>query len=208
MNFINETIKKISETLQELKSFADSTQAFIDTTSTIITRTYDFLAPIFSFFPWEVLLLLAASIFLMLWINSLFPTTPKWNFTWIIVLLCSAWAYSVSVSSPVAKVPWLQIFQSAMYLLIPVHFLGITNWLIRLGIKSIKKKKQMNPKDLKEFIYNLDQLYHQSSSVAHSILAGEPRYDEFQVRINSLKEFLEKAKLQRKNSLSDSDISR
>jgi hypothetical protein len=196
MTFINETIKKILEAIQEIKDFTNSTQTFIDTTTTIITRTYQFLAPIFSFFPWEVLLLLVASIFLLLWVNSLFPTTPKWNFTWIIILLCFAWAYSVSVSSSEAGVPWMQIFQSAMYLLLPVHFLGMTNWLARWGIRSYKKKKQMSPKDLKEYINNLDQLYHQSSSVAHSILAGEPRHDEFKVRIDQLREFLNKAKLQ------------
>ena len=196
MTFINETIKKILEAIQEIKDFTNSTQTFIDTTTTIINRTYQFLAPIFSFFPWEVLLLLVVSIFLLLWVNSLFPTTPKWNFTWIIIMLCSAWAYSVAASSVNAKVPWLQIIQSAMYLLIPVHLLGISSWLAKLGIQYYKKKKQLNPKDLKEFIYNLDQIYHKSSSVAHSILSGEPRHEEFQVQIDHLKEFLNKAKIQ------------
>ncbi len=197
INFLKEAYSKILESVEQIRLFTESTKTFFDNTKSIVTKTYDFLAPIFSFIPGEVILLFLASIFILLWVNSLFPTTPKWNFSFVVLFLCSAWAYSVGASSAESIVPWFQIIKTALYLLIPVHFFGLLGLSWRMGKKFYNRNKRMNPKDLNEFLISLDRLYHRSVATGHSILAGEELDTEFQGQIQELKEYLDKAKIKK-----------
>ena len=197
INFFKDAYSKILESVEQIRLFTESTKTFFDNTKSIVTKTYDFLAPIFSFLPGEVILLFFASIFILLWVNSLFPTTPKWNFSFVVIFLCSSWAYSVGVSSPDTIVPWFQIIKSALYLLIPVHFFGLMGLSWEMVKKFYNRNKRLNPKDLNEFLKSFDRMYHRSVATGHSILAGEELDKEFLNQILELKEFLEKVKIQK-----------
>lgn len=186
MSIVTNAYNKILEGIQYLRDVGETTQNFIETTTTIVVRTYNFLEPIFSFLPWEVILLLIASVFLLSWVNGVFPTSPKLNFTLIVGFLCFAWGYSESRSLPEGA-DVLRILRTAAYLLIPIHALGILGLGWRQGKKFYEKRKRTHSRDWGDFLTKFQQSSHKIQSMGHGVLAGdELSEEEIQTRLEEL----------------------
>ncbi|WCL49394.1 hypothetical protein [Leptospira sp. GIMC2001] len=184
MTVIKDAYNKILEGIADLQDFANSTQNFLSTTKTIVTTTIDFLEPIFNFLPWEVFLILLVAILLLSWVNVIFPTTPKLNFTFVVIFICFGWGYSeyiasgsldssISFSSRIQTVSWSRIAKAAIYLLLPVHIISILIMIWKYSSSAILKRKKLNPADLSVYLKNLSDQFHKTSSIGHKILAGE-----------------------------------
>jgi hypothetical protein len=173
MTIVTNAYTKLLEGIQYLRDVADSTKNFIETATTIITRTYNFLEPIFEFLPWEVVLVLIVTILLLSWVNALFPTTPKLNYSLIVIFICLAWWYSDSISSRDGNVALFRIFRVALYLLLPVHALSLIGYGWGIAWKQYQKSRRTRPEDWEQFLVKYSKMSHKTQALLHSVLAGE-----------------------------------
>lgn len=186
MSIVTDTYNKILDGIQSLRNAAESIESTIDTTTAIVKGIYNFLEPIFSFLPWEVILLLFATILFVSWLNAVFPTTPKLNYTIVVLLLCWAWAYTEGVAYPEEGPSYGRIFRAIAYLLIPVHGIGILAYLGNYAYRTYKERKKTNPEDLEKFISTFQIESHRLQSLTHSLLAGESRTEEWEACLTDM----------------------
>jgi hypothetical protein len=198
MTIVSNAYNKLLDGIQYLREVAESTQNFIDTTTTIITRTYNFLEPIFSFLPWEVILVLVVTILLLSWVNGLFPTTPKLNYTLIVIGICLAWGYSDSISSPDGNVAYGRIFRVILYLLLPVHFLSLCGYAWKFGWKKYQKSLRTRPAEWEDFLGKYNQMSHRLQSELHSVLAGDDsKVTDLNTSLLEMETFLQNQRLKK-----------
>jgi hypothetical protein len=191
MNVFTKTYDAIVSQIQAIQETLASIQATLDKTSTIIRSTLDFIEPIFSFFPWEVVLMFFVGILLVSWINGISPSTGKWNWTGVILFLCFGWGYSEYVTDPNSGVSWARILRAGFYLLFPVHAFGILGVSGRWILKRYRRKKLGNPKDLRDFLHNLDRSFYRVQELGNRVLLGHSEdMIELEAKIKSLQDQL------------------
>ncbi len=186
MNIITTAYNKILEGIQYLRDVAESIQKFIDTVSTIVSGAYHFLKPIFSFLPWEVWILLAVTVFLLSWVNSLFPSSPRRNYTFIVVFLCFAWAYAESSAYPEEGASWGRIIRAGLYLLIPVYFLSFVGFVFRRTYRFYFRKRRLNPKNLDEFLIRFEEESRRLTALGHLQLTKDSEESEFLQKLDEV----------------------
>lgn len=197
MNFLTNLYNRIWEAIQEIRTTLESIQNFLETFLTILGTIFQFLKPIFGLVPWEVWVLLVVAIIFLSWVNNLFPTTPKWNYTVIVVGLVFLWAYSASVAFPEEPIPYFRIFRAASYLLLPVYMVGLVSFFFRKGMQKIQKSKRTKVKDLDEFIRKFDEESRRLIATTQLVHIGEESPEQFQKQVEVVLELLEKAKIKR-----------
>ncbi|MCC5814961.1 MAG: hypothetical protein JJT78_09410 [Leptospira sp.] len=190
MSLVTNTYNKILEGIQYLKGVAESTENFIDTVTTIVSRTYNFLEPIFSFLPWEVILLLIATVFLLSWVNGIFPTTPKLNYTIVVLFLCWAWGYSEAIAAEDGVVSYGRIFRAMTYLLLPVHFLGLVGLSWKYGYRYYSKRNKIHAKTMEDFLLKFSRVSHEIQSIGHGIIIGESKDEKFKEKLEEMKKLI------------------
>lgn len=125
----------------------------------------EFWDSFFNILPWEVLLLLLFSVILLSLFNSLSPQTPKANLTVAIVILSALWIYFWSLFAK--EVSYSKVIQTALYILVPLHSLGLVQLLLHFAKKYYWKKRRTNPKDWESALFQLGHDYHTFASLAH-----------------------------------------
>jgi hypothetical protein len=168
-------IIEIKDSLLQLKQSWDSFQ-----------RAWDLF---FTIVPWEVVLLLIFSVILLSIFNSISPNTPKVNLTLSVVLLSLLWAYFWGMFSK--EVSITKIFVVSLYILLPLHAIGIGQLLYRWGKSSYWKKRRLAPKSWETALHQLTLDYHQLMSRAHGLHDSLPENrDAIETEIRRLEESL------------------
>lgn len=119
----------------------------------------------FTIVPWEVLLLLVFSVIFLSLFNSISPNTPKANLTVSVILLSSLWVYFWGLFSD--TVNFSKIVISALYILGPLHALGLATFGYKYYRKSKLSKIRIEPRDWQEALNSLSRDYNQMMAVCY-----------------------------------------
>lgn len=119
----------------------------------------------FTIVPWEVLLLLVFSVIFLSLFNSISPNTPKANLTVSVILLSSLWVYFWRLFSD--TVNFSKIVISALYILGPLHALGLATFGYKYYRKWKLSKIRIEPRDWQEALNSLSRDYNQMMAVCY-----------------------------------------
>ncbi|MCZ8154890.1 MAG: hypothetical protein O9264_02145 [Leptospira sp.] len=119
----------------------------------------------FTIVPWEVLLLLVFSVIFLSLFNSISPNTPKANLTVSVILLSSLWVYFWGLFSD--TVNFSKIVISALYILGPLHALGLATFGYKYYRKWKLSKIRIEPRDWQEALNSLSRDYNQMMAVCY-----------------------------------------
>ncbi len=119
----------------------------------------------FTIVPWEVLLLLVFSVIFLSLFNSISPNTPKANLTVSVILLSSLWVYFWGLFSD--TVNFSKIVISALYILGPLHALGLATFGYKYYRKWKLSKIRIEPRDWHEALNSLSRDYNQMMAVCY-----------------------------------------
>lgn len=142
---------------------------------------------VFTLVPWEVLLLLIFSVILLSIFNSVSPKTPKTNLTIAVLLLAALWIYFWGLFSK--EVTYSKVIIVSLYILVPLHAIGLFQILFQWGKKWYWNKKRIQPKHWESALHQLSLDYHQLVGNAHL------NHTEIQENRDSLYKEIEKLEL-------------
>lgn len=148
---IQNQILEIQTTINQIKTSWENFQKFWDLFFTLV--------------PWEVLLLLIFSVILLSIFNSVSPKTPKANLTIAILLLSALWIYFWGLFSK--EISYGKVIFASLYILVPVHAIGLFQILYRFGKKLYWNKRRIQPKTWDSALHQLSLDYHQLLGKAH-----------------------------------------
>ncbi|TGK81822.1 hypothetical protein EHQ24_11050 [Leptospira noumeaensis] len=148
---IQNQIVEIQTTINQIKTSWENFQKFWDLFFTLV--------------PWEVLLLLIFSVILLSVFNSVSPKTPKANLTIAILLLSALWIYFWGLFSK--EISYGKVIFASLYILIPLHAIGLGQWVYGFGKKLYWKKRRIQPKIWESALHQLSSDYHKLVGNAH-----------------------------------------
>lgn len=170
---IQNQILEIQTTINQIKTSWENFQKFWDLFFTLV--------------PWEVLLLLIFSVILLSIFNSVSPKTPKINLTIAVLLLAALWIYFWGLFSK--EVTYSKVIIVSLYILVPLHAIGLFQILFQWGKKWYWNKKRIQPKHWESALHQLSLDYHQLLGNAHL------NHTEIQENRDSLYKEIEKLEL-------------
>lgn len=170
---IQNQILEIQTTINQIKTSWENFQKFWDLFFTLV--------------PWEVLLLLIFSVILLSIFNSVSPKTPKTNLTIAVLLLAALWIYFWGLFSK--EVTYSKVIIVSLYILVPLHAIGLFQILFQWGKKWYWNKKRIQPKHWESALHQLSLDYHQLLGNAHL------NHTEIQENRDSLYKEIEKLEL-------------
>ncbi|EMY63134.1 hypothetical protein [Leptospira terpstrae] len=170
---IQNQILEIQTTINQIKTSWENFQKFWDLFFTLV--------------PWEVLLLLIFSVILLSIFNSVSPKTPKTNLTIAVLLLAALWIYFWGLFSK--EVTYSKVIIVSLYILVPLHAIGLFQILFQWGKKWYWNKKRIQPKHWESALHQLSLDYHQLVGNAHL------NHTEIQENRDSLYKEIEKLEL-------------
>jgi len=168
MTAITDFFKEIN---QNFKTLQESIQTLTDA----YKKTTDFFNTLFNWIPPEVILLFLLTILLLILINNLSPSTPRANLTVSVVLLCILWLYLNRLFTTEFK--FFYVLKSSLYVLIPIYSLTILSFGTSKLIAVYRKRRIVNASTLEVTINNVQKIYHEYMTEAHSILSGSKADD-------------------------------
>ncbi|MCG6147219.1 hypothetical protein [Leptospira levettii] len=148
---IQNQIVEIQTTINQIKTSLENFQKFWDLFFTLV--------------PWEVLLLLIFSVILLSIFNSISPSTPKANLTVSVVLLSTLWLYFWGLFAK--EVSYSKVIIASLYILIPLHAIGMGQWLYEIGKRMYWKKRRIAPKQWEAALHQVSLDYHEFMGKAH-----------------------------------------
>ncbi|TGM02097.1 hypothetical protein [Leptospira jelokensis] len=148
---IQNQIVEIQTTINQIKTSWENFQKFWDLFFTLV--------------PWEVLLLLIFSVILLSIFNSISPSTPKANLTLAVVFLAFLWVYFWGLFSK--EVSYGKVIIASLYILVPLHAVGVSMWLYGFGKKIYWKKRRISPKTWDSALHQVSSDYHQLMGKLH-----------------------------------------
>ncbi|MCW7480078.1 hypothetical protein [Leptospira kanakyensis] len=148
---IQNQIVEIQTTINQIKTSWENFQKFWDLFFTLV--------------PWEVLLLLIFSVILLSIFNSVSPKTPKANLTIAVLLLSVLWIYFWGLFSK--EISYGKVILASFYILLPLHAIGLGQWVYRFGKKIYWKKRRIQPKTWESALHQLSKDYHNLVGNAH-----------------------------------------
>lgn len=148
---IQNQILEIQTTINQIKTSWENFQKFWDLFFTLV--------------PWEVLLLLIFSVILLSVFNSVSPKTPKANLTIAVLLLAALWIYFWGLFSK--EVAYGKVVIASLYILIPLHAIGVFQIVYQWGEKLYWNKRRIQPKNWESALHQLSLDYHQLVGKAH-----------------------------------------
>lgn len=170
---IQNQILEIQTTINQIKTSWENFQKFWDLFFTLV--------------PWEVLLLLIFSVILLSIFNSVSPKTPKTNLTIAVLLLAALWIYFWGLFSK--EVTYSKVIIVSLYILVPLHAIGLFQILFQWGKKWYWNQKRIQPKHWESALHQLSLDYHQLVGNAHL------NHTEIQENRDSLYKEIEKLEL-------------
>lgn len=170
---IQNQILEIQTTINQIKTSWENFQKFWDLFFTLV--------------PWEVLLLLIFSVILLSIFNSVSPKTPKTNLTIAVLLLGALWIYFWGLFSK--EVTYSKVIIVSLYILVPLHAIGLFQILFQWGKKWYWNQKRIQPKHWESALHQLSLDYHQLVGNAHL------NHTEIQENRDSLYKEIEKLEL-------------
>lgn len=170
---IQNQILEIQTTINQIKTSWENFQKFWDLFFTLV--------------PWEVLLLLIFSVILLSIFNSVSPKTPKTNLTIAVLLLAALWIYFWGLFSK--EVTYSKVIIVSLYILVPLHAIGLFQILFQWGKNWYWNKKRVQPKHWESALHQLSMDYHQLVGNAHL------NHTEIQENRDSLYKEIEKLEL-------------
>lgn len=170
---IQNQIVEIQTTINQIKTSWENFQKFWDLFFTLV--------------PWEVLLLLIFSVILLSIFNSVSPKTPKANLTIAVLLLASLWIYFWGLFGK--EVSYSRVIFVSLYILVPLHAIGLFQILYRFGKKIYWNKRRIQPKVWDSALHQLSLDYHQLVGKAHLY------HEEIQENRDSLYQEMERLEL-------------
>lgn len=170
---IQNQILEIQTTINQIKTSWENFQKFWDLFFTLV--------------PWEVLLLLIFSVILLSIFNSVSPKTPKTNLTIAVLLLAALWIYFWGLFSN--EVTYSKVIIVSLYILVPLHAIGLFQILFQWGKNWYWNKKRIQPKHWESALHQLSMDYHQLVGNAHL------NHTEIQENRDSLYKEIEKLEL-------------
>lgn len=194
MNFITNLYNRILEAIQEIQSSIESIQKFLESFHAIVSAILQFLKPIFNFIPWEVWLLLFIVILLLNWVNNLFPTTPRMNYSILVVFILILWGYTYYQAFPNEPVPYFKIVRAGVYLLLPVYIVSLLSFGIQKGIQLYQKKKRTKIKDLNDFIEKFHIESRRLLATSELLQIGEESPQKWKEQVEVISHLIENAK--------------
>ncbi|MCT8334232.1 hypothetical protein NUH30_11170 [Leptospira sp. 85282-16] len=148
---IQNQILEIQTTINQIKTSWENLQKFWDLFFTLV--------------PWEVLLLLIFSVILLSIFNSVSPKTPKANLTVSVLLLSALWIYFWGLFSK--EISYGKVIFSSLYILLPLHAIGLGQWIYGWGKQIYWKKRRIAPVLWDSALHQLSLDYHQWVGKAH-----------------------------------------
>ncbi|EOQ89793.1 hypothetical protein LEP1GSC202_1065 [Leptospira yanagawae serovar Saopaulo str. Sao Paulo = ATCC 700523] len=148
---IQNQIVEIQTTINQIKTSWENFQKFWDLFFTLV--------------PWEVLLLLIFSVILLSIFNSISPSTPKANLTLAVVFLAFLWVYFWGLFSK--EVSYGKVIVASLYILVPLHAVGVSMWLYGFGKKIYWKKRRISPKAWDLALHQIALDYHRLMGTLH-----------------------------------------
>ncbi|TGM37448.1 hypothetical protein [Leptospira biflexa] len=148
---IQNQIVEIQTTINQIKTSWENFQKFWDLFFTLV--------------PWEVLLLLIFSVILLSIFNSISPSTPKANLTLAVVFLAFLWVYFWGLFSK--EVSYQKVIVASLYILVPLHAIGVGMWVYGFGKKLYWKKRRISPKLWDSALHQVSLDYHQLMGKLH-----------------------------------------
>ncbi|XDD54180.1 hypothetical protein AB3N62_17195 [Leptospira sp. WS4.C2] len=148
---IQNQILEIQTTINQINTSWENFQKFWDLFFTLV--------------PWEVLLLLIFSVILLSVFNSVSPKTPKANLTIAVLLLAALWIYFWGLFSK--EVAYGKVVIASLYILIPLHAIGVFQIVYQWGEKLYWNKRRIQPKSWESALHQLSLDYHQLVGKAH-----------------------------------------
>ncbi|PJZ46943.1 hypothetical protein [Leptospira brenneri] len=167
---IQNQIIEIQTTINQIKTSWENFQKFWDLFFTLV--------------PWEVLLLLIFSVILLSVFNSVSPKTPKANLTLAVLLLSALWIYFWGLFSK--EVTYSKVIIASLYILVPLHAIGIFQILSQWGKKWYWNQRRIQPKNWDSALHQLSLDYHQLVGKAHLY------HNEIQENRGNLREEIER----------------
>ncbi len=116
--------------------------------------------------PWEVLLLLAFSVILLSLFNSVSPSTPKLNLSLAVLGLAFLWGYFWGLFSE--SVNYWTIVKAALYILLPLHAIGLGTWGYRFYRQRTFANRRIKPRDWEESLGSISKDYNSLMAAAYS----------------------------------------
>lgn len=173
---IQNQIVEIQTTINQIKTSWENFQKFWDLFFTLV--------------PWEVLLLLIFSVILLSIFNSISPSTPKANLTISVAFLAFLWLYFWSLFSK--EVSYSKVIFSSLYILIPLHAIGVGQWVYGFGKKMYWKKRRVSPKQWETALHQISLDYHNFMGKAHGFHNAIPENREtIELELNRLETSLQ-----------------
>lgn len=156
----------ILEFIEKIQSQIQSMQQSIQDIQASWQKFNEFWDLFFTIVPWEVILLLIFSVILLSLLNSVSPATPKLNLTASVSLLSVVWYYLWSVFSTTASF-WV-VGKAALYILLPLHFLGIMGFVVKFIQRRRDRKRKIHPKDWNSALGAISKDFHEFLALAYS----------------------------------------
>lgn len=169
---------------EDIKRNYESLENSLKTITTAYQKTILFFDSFFTWVPPEVILLFVFSVFLLILINNLSPSTPRANLTLSTILLCILWGYLNNAITGEIKFLW--IAKTGLYILIPVYFFSIIGFALQKSIEAYKKRNRITASSADEYISKLERAYHNAMALSHQVAAGESGADELKNRLDML----------------------
>lgn len=153
------------------------------------SRVYDFIERVIQFIPLEVFVLLFFSLIILILINSVSPSTSKFNFLFAV-------AASVGIYFLVAKVGILnkkrfsdtidRTFISALFLIIPVYSFYFLTSLYKYFIGLYRKRKIASPNSMEKSIFHIQSAYNDLMSEYYSLADNNYETNQLKEKIQIL----------------------
>ncbi|XDD46457.1 hypothetical protein AB3N60_17405 [Leptospira sp. WS39.C2] len=189
---IQNQIVEIQTTINQIKTSWENFQKFWDLFFTLV--------------PWEVLLLLIFSVILLSIFNSISPSTPKANLTGAVIFLGFLWIYFWGLFSN--EVSYVKVVIASLYILVPLHAIGVGQFLYKWVQKMYWKKRRILPKQWDSALHQIALDYHNFMGKAHGFHASiQENRETIEKEIEQLEQSLQgiKSLLTQKKSL-DSNV--
>lgn len=156
----------------------------LKTITTAYQKTILFFDSFFTWVPPEVILLFVFSVFLLILINNLSPSTPRANLTFSTILLCILWGYLNNAITGEIKFLW--IVKTGLYVIVPVYSFSIFGFLLQKGIEAHRNRKKVTASSIEEYVAKMETAYHSAMGASHQIVTGETNSAELESKLDTL----------------------
>jgi len=173
----------VKDFLSILQSDYNNYEKFFKSLLKNYSRLYDFLDRVIQFVPIEVFILLFLSIIILILINSVSPSTSKFNL--LFAVLASVGVYYVVAKVGVINKKRLsetldKTLISSLFILVPAYSFYFLTLFYKYLIIAYRKRKIAKPESLEKSIFHVQSAY--SELMAEYYQLADQGYDTSQLK--------------------------